>query len=178
MNLTERRRAGDRQLEEPGDLQGAAEMPVERLSARVLQNQHHRMAVGNELKRRNSPRAIQLVLQSEFVCEALDACGPRPLRRQPQDQNAGRRFEFASPLPATERAFAIRPQLLELDVRGIERGLRLHSSRSTVWRCTLRRPYAASKPAVLIGSGGPGGLDFARLPSFYTIAPLTTLLIR
>jgi hypothetical protein len=52
---------------------GRAEQPLERLTARILKHQQGCTAFARQLQRPHRPRAIEFVLQSEFVSEPIEA---------------------------------------------------------------------------------------------------------
>ena len=79
MDLAEGRGDADRELEELQRLHRFAEKPIERLATRILENKHRPIAIVNQSRRPNGPRAVQTVLQSVFMREPIDAGLPRAL---------------------------------------------------------------------------------------------------
>ena len=86
MDLAERGGDADGEAQEASHLHRCAEQPIERLAAGILEHQHDPAAVSHELQRSHRPRAVQFVLQSIFVSEAIEDGGVRMLPDGPRRQ--------------------------------------------------------------------------------------------
>ncbi len=78
MHPTERCRDGDSEGQELSNLHRFAQTPVERLATWILEDQYRPIAVANQFQRPDCPRTLQMILQSVFMRETIDAS--RPLR--------------------------------------------------------------------------------------------------
>jgi hypothetical protein len=107
MDLAEGRGYADGELEELRCRDRSAEMPVERYATRILENQQRPIA--NKFQRSGGPRTLQMVLQSVFMRETIDAGRPRALCGQVQRQHTARRPVLVSPPSPVERALAVLP---------------------------------------------------------------------
>jgi hypothetical protein len=57
-----------------------AEHPVERLAARILQHQDGLSVLAQQRERPHCPRTVQLILQSVFMRQAIEAARRRGIR--------------------------------------------------------------------------------------------------
>ena len=73
MDLAQSRGDANGEPQEVSHLHGYAVQPVEGLAAGILEYQHSATAVEHELQRLHRPRAVQFILQSVFVSEAVEA---------------------------------------------------------------------------------------------------------
>jgi hypothetical protein len=99
----------DGEREELRCLHRSADMPVERHATGIFENQQRLTAIANEFQRPGGPRTLQMILQSVFMRETIDAGRPRAFRGQPQRQHTIRRPVFACPPSPIERALAVLP---------------------------------------------------------------------
>ena len=72
MKVAQSRRNADGHAKKSPHVHRGAEELTERLAAGIFEHQHWATAVVHELQRLCGPRAIQLILQSEFVSEAIE----------------------------------------------------------------------------------------------------------
>src|SRR5512140_3305064 len=93
----------DRELEESSCLHRLAEMLLQRLAPWILEKQHHPITPTNQLQWPNSPRAIQIILESVLIEEPFGACRQRGLCSQPQREHIARRSRLVSRSTAAER---------------------------------------------------------------------------
>ena len=118
MDLADGRGDADGELEKPRRLHWLSKMPVERFAARILEDQHRPIAIANQFQGPRGPRALQVVLEPEFVGEPINAGRPWALGDQPQRQHATPRQLLVRPPSAIERALAVLPQHLAFIVAG------------------------------------------------------------
>ena len=88
MNIAQGRRDPDGEVQEPSQLHRFAEDAVERLASRILEQQHRPPALAYELERPHRPGTVQVVLQSVFVCETIQAARRRVFRGGKHRQDA------------------------------------------------------------------------------------------
>ena len=74
-----------------------------------LEHQHGPPALAHELQRPHRPRAVEVVLQSVFVCETVEAVGCRVLRSRKHGQHSGPVAVGGIAPFSAEDAFAILP---------------------------------------------------------------------
>ena len=122
------------ELKELRRLHRSAETRDERLAARILENQHRPPAIANEFHGPRGPCALEVVLQSEFMRETIDASGQRMVCGQAKFQRAARYPLVAGSRRPTKRELAVLPQHVERpsSFPGIERDVRSHLTHSAI----------------------------------------------
>ena len=87
MDLAQGRGDLDGEAQEASHLHRGAEQPGERLAARIFEHKNGPAALLHELQRLRRPGAVQFVLQSIFVREAIEALRRRVLRGRKHGQH-------------------------------------------------------------------------------------------
>ena len=100
------------EAQEASDLHRRADQPGERLAARIFEHENGPGAILHELQRLRRPGAVQFVLQSIFVCDAIEALRCRVLRGRSHGQHD---VSFAvgafTPGPAKQNPFVVTQDL-------------------------------------------------------------------
>ena len=80
MDAAQGRGDADGEAQEASHLHRRAQDPVERIASRILEQQHGPAALAHELQRAHRPGTVQVVLQSVFVSETIQAARRRVFR--------------------------------------------------------------------------------------------------
>jgi hypothetical protein len=83
MHPTERCYYGNGKGQELTNLHRFAEMPIERLATRILEEQYCPIAIANEFQGPGRPITLQMVLQSVFMRKTFDTARSQALCGQP-----------------------------------------------------------------------------------------------
>ena len=114
MDLAQSGRDADGEVQKAPDLHRRAEQPIKRLAARILQHQHGSAALLVKGQRPHRPCAVQRVLQSIFMRQAIQGRRCWLLRGGKHGQHVGP-AAIGIPAPrAAEDAIAVLPQDLKV----------------------------------------------------------------
>jgi hypothetical protein len=103
----ERHDERDRNAEEARGFQRSPEKSVERFAAGIFEHQHGSIAVAHQLQGSRRPRPIQLILQSEFVGQTIEARARRAVCGRQNDEHGLAYAFIARAPPSAQEAFAV-----------------------------------------------------------------------
>ena len=113
VELIECARQGHGESEKLSDLHGLADEAIEGLASFVIDNEHRLPAFAHELQWPQCPRAVQVLAQFEFMCEAIDALKDRMLGVGKDGYERVPPAVGIIPRQSTEGASRISPQHLQ-----------------------------------------------------------------
>jgi hypothetical protein len=99
----------DSQAQEPPRFHRLAEEALERLTARILEQQSGSAAFAHDVKRSRSPGRVKLIFQPVLVRKAIERQRRRMLRHEKLDQNGGEAAASVTTSPTAERALRVLP---------------------------------------------------------------------
>ncbi|MCY1530876.1 hypothetical protein D9M68_660820 [compost metagenome] len=111
VQLTQRGGDANRQAQEGLRLHGRAEQPRQEFTAGILEHQLQPTALTGQFQWSDGPGVIQLVLQAEFMGQAIKAGGGWLLGRQARYQHPGTTRTHS--LPSAQDTLTIVPQSLQ-----------------------------------------------------------------
>src|SRR6516165_8366493 len=109
VKLAESRGSSAAEAQEASHLHGLAEQLVEWLAARILEHQHRPTGVAHEVQRPYRPRSVELLLQFEFVSQAIEAGAGRLIGGRNNGQHGAPFAVILQSPAAVEDAFAVLP---------------------------------------------------------------------
>ena len=110
VGLTQRRRDADGEAQQLARLHGHAQHAVEGLTARVLEHKHRPVALAYKIQRPHRPIAVELLPQSVFMRQSIEAGGCGVLGgREHGEPGAG--AVLGPPAPAQDAVAVVRQYL-------------------------------------------------------------------
>jgi len=110
VGLTQRRRDADGQAQQLTRLHGHAQRAVEGLTARVLEHKHRPVALAHQIQRPHRPIAVELIPQSVFMRQSIEAGGCGVLRYGDYGEPRAR-VALGAPPPAQDALAVVRQYL-------------------------------------------------------------------
>ena len=107
VDLSQGRGKADREPQEISDFHRPAEEPIEGLAAGILEHQKRLTALALEFNGAYRPRAVQLMLEGQFVGKAIEGGPCWSFRGRELDQYADLRTFICVTPPSAESEFTV-----------------------------------------------------------------------